>query len=131
MADYGYIKITTDEITLVEADTLEFTLDELQREASCDTINIVRCGHAVIPTAPVMRSELLMCIDDNGKIVGKDINYVASLLYGNPMDCIVGDVVLGWTDPLDDVEPDIYKMPYTLAEKLYATLRDAFTDKSE
>lgn len=130
MAEYGYIKITNDEITLVEADNLEFTLDELQREASCDTINIVRCGHSVIPTAPVMRSELLMCIDDNGKLVGKDINYVASLLYGNPMDCIVGDVVLGWTDPLDDVEPDIYKMPYTLAEKLYATLRDAFTDKS-
>lgn len=122
MREYGYIRISSLGLELIGADTRDFTLDELQKQTSCDTINIVGCLHSRLDTSPVLRSELLMCIDDNGKLTGKDINPLASLLYGNPYDCIVGDVVLGWTDPLDDVEPDIYKMPYKTALALYSTL---------
>lgn len=123
MADYGFIVIhANNDIVLIETDKSDFTLEQLQTHADCDTISIVRCGWAQIPTAPVMRSDLLMVIDDNGKIFHKPINKLATLLYGNPADFIVGDAVLGWTNPLEDVEPDIYPMPMTLCNKLYATL---------
>ena len=126
MKEYGYIRITEYGLQLIGSDTRDFTLDELQKQADCDTISIVGCSHSVVDTTPVLRSELLMCIDDNGKLTGKYLNPLGSLLYGNPRDCIVGDVVLGWTDPLDDVEPDIYKLPYKTALSLYSTLMNAY-----
>lgn len=122
MADYGFIVIKPDDIQLVECDSSEFTLEQLQSNADCDTISIVRCGWAQIPSIPVTRSDLLMCIDDNGKIYHKPVNVLATLLYGNPADFIVGDAVLGWTNPLEDVEPDIYPIPMRLCSKLYETL---------
>lgn len=32
--------------------------------------------------------------DDNGKLLGMPVNLIASLLYANPYDCIVGNVLI-------------------------------------
>lgn len=116
MNKYGYLILRTDRsIELVESDTYEFDLEELYQGADCRTIQIISC-HAV-------DRELLMCIDDNGKIDQKPINEIATLMYAPQHDFIVGSAVIGTRlcpDPYAD--PDIYKMPLDMAEALKTIL---------
>lgn len=131
MTEYAYIKITPnpdnpyapENVKLVEYDSWQFDLETLRKGADCDTINIVSCRNSIVPLGAFQYS-ILMTIDDNGKIFHKPINTLASMLYGNPVDFIVGDVVLGWTDPLNsEAEPDIYPLPHNIAEKLLEALQ--------
>lgn len=105
MMEWGYLILKTNgSIEIVESDTYEFTLDELYRGADCDTIQIVQCQS--------YDRDLLMCIDDNGKIHGKPHNVIASFMYAPFYDFIVGDAVIGTRFCIDPyAEPDIYKMP--------------------
>lgn len=116
MSEYGYLIIKTDRsIEIVESDTYEFTLEELYKGAKCDTIQIIPC-HAV-------DRELLMCIDDVGKMVQKPINEIASLMYAPSHDFIVGDAIIGTRlCPDPNAEPDIYKMPLDMAKALKSIL---------
>lgn len=102
--EYGYLILkATGEIEVLESDDYEFTLEELRSGSDCDTIQIV--GSQVV-------RDLLLCIDDNGKILGKEVNVCGSVLYAPGYDVIVGDVVVGTRRCPDvDAEPDIYKLP--------------------
>lgn len=110
--EWGYLILKTDgSIELVESDTYEFTLDELYKGATCDTIQIVPCIS--------VDRDLLMCIDDNGKVNHRPINMIATMLYAPGQDFIVGDAVIGTRmcpDPY--AEPDIYKMPLWMCKSL-------------
>lgn len=115
---WGYLIIkATGEIEVVESDTYEFTLDELYKGANCDTIQIVNCRQ--------ISMDLLMCIDDNGKIHRKPVNHVCTYMYEPLYDVIVGDAVIGTRlcpDPY--AEPDIYKMPYSMCLELKKNLTE-------
>lgn len=66
---------------------------------------------------------LLICLDDEGKIKEKPVNGLASVLYGNPFDFIVGDVVLLSRfnpDPL--AEPDAYAIDEKTADRIISLL---------
>lgn len=110
--EWGYIVIKdSGEVVVVESDTYEFTLDELYKGATCDTIQIIPC-YAV-------DRDLLMCIDDNGKVNHRPINMVATMLYAPGQDFIVGDAVIGTRQCPDPyAEPDIYKMPLEMCRRL-------------
>lgn len=115
--EYAIIKLLADEkgtVQLIGLDDYHLTLDNLYEWTSCDTIQIVRAD--TVKDMP----HLLMCLDDNGKLLQKPVNLIATLLYGQyPRDFIVGDVTLGtsWTSNPND-EPDIYAMPYDEAKRL-------------
>lgn len=114
MSEYAYLKIDTESnVHLITSEEREFTLDEFYEGINCDTISIV---HTQIPN-------VLMVLDDNGKVFHRDINCLATLLYGQlPHDFIVGDVILGIRD--DYPEADVYKMPYAEAVALYLRIID-------
>lgn len=112
---YKSVILKTDgSIQTIDKEDYNFSLDELYKQADCDTIQIIRAN---IPG-------LLMCLDDNGKILGKELNPLATLLYAPEYDCIVGDVVLG-TDfsPNPNDEPDIYALDSDVAADLVEKLR--------
>lgn len=114
--EWGYLILKANgNIDLVESDTYEFTLDELYKGADCDTIQIVTCQ--------AYDRNLLLCIDDNGKINRKPPNLIASVMYAPRYDFIVGDAIIGTRFCIDPyAEPDIYKLPLdeckALKEKL-------------
>lgn len=115
MDKYAYLKIDTDSnVELIVSDKREFNLDEFYKGIDCDTISIVP-----VQTLP----NVLMVLDDNGKIFHRDINPLATILYGQlPHDFIVGDVILGIRD--DYPEADVYKMPYNEAVAIYMKIVD-------
>lgn len=115
MNEYAYLKIDTESnVELITSEKREFTLEEFYKGINCDTISIVQISK--IPN-------VLMVIDDNGKVFHRDINCLATLLYGQlPHDFIVGDVILGIRD--DYPEADVYKVPYTEAVALYMRIID-------
>ena len=101
-------------IQTVDKEDYKFTLHELYEQADCDTIQIIRAN---VPG-------VLMCIDDNGKILGKKLNPLATVLYAPEYDCIVGDVVLGTEfSPNPNDEPDIYALDSDVAADLVRRLR--------
>lgn len=119
--EYAVIVIKTDDtVQLIGLDDYHLNLQQLYAWTCCDTIQIVRLASLLYnPYA-------LMCIDDNGKVLNKPLNLLATLLYGQyPNDFIVGDVVIGtsWTDNKFD-EPDIYALKYDEALKIYKMLID-------
>lgn len=61
------------------------TLQQLYLWMNCDMVEIVYCGSG---------NEAQMIVDENGKIVGKERNLLASALYNNKNDTIVGTVVV-------------------------------------
>ena len=38
--------------------------------------------------------EIVMMVDEEGKLTGKPVNWIASALYGNPWDMIVGEALI-------------------------------------
>lgn len=116
---YSLIQITTDnKINLIPCDWYKINLETLYKHSNCSTIQIVR-------TEDYKEFQLLMCLDDNGKILHKPINKIATDLYGAfPIDFIVGDVVLGTQfsdNPFD--EPDIFAMDDSIAKRIAGELK--------
>jgi len=112
---YGYLILRTNgKIELVSSNLADFSLKELQDGINCDTIHIVQ-GRV---------TDMLLVIDDEGKLQGKPINPIATLLYQPEYDFIVGDVIVGtsWNaDPY--AEPDVYKMPLEMVKRYQAVLQ--------
>ena len=105
---------------LIESESQEFTLKELQRGVG-GNIEIVNVKD------PVDGRKLRLVIDDEGKIKGKRVNLRASLLYGRFYDCIVGDAILGkeiWTDD----GPDVGKLEKEEALELQAVINERLGD---
>ena len=105
---------------LIESESQEFTLKELQRGVG-GNIEIVNVKD------PVDGRKLRLVIDDEGKIKGKRVNLRASLLYGSFYDCIVGDAILGkeiWTDD----GPDVGKLEKEEALELQAAINERLGD---
>ena len=74
-------------VVLVENETQELNLEQLQTACNCDCIEIVH--------GTVMKKHVLMCCDDEGKLKKEHVNLRASIIYGTFYDCMVGDVVIG------------------------------------
>ncbi len=55
-------------------------------------------GYIEIVNAP---NGKLIVLDEEGKLKGKAVNLVATRLYGNPNDVIVGDVVICDKDEIE------------------------------
>lgn len=130
--DYAYIKIEAHEngdatAYLVQTSDWEFELHALQSGIKADTIHIVSCSRSAIPLG-VYQHSMLMVIDDNGKLTRRPLNDVASALYGNPSDFIVGDVIIGWNNPIEECEPDIYPMPSKVAQEVYNAIVKAIIE---
>ena len=105
---------------LIESESQEFTLKELQRGVG-GNIEIVNVKD------PVDGRKLRLVIDDEGKIKGKRVNLRASLLYGSFYDCIVGDAILGkeiWTDD----GPDVGKLEKEEALELQDVINERLGD---
>ena len=71
-------------------------LDDFYKLIGCDSIEIVR----------VVGGQYLMVVDDEGKVSKppKDLNIRASCGYpGFPTECIVGDVLVGKFNGVDDI----------------------------
>lgn len=86
---------------MVETDAESFELDIFHKEIQCDMIEIVRVKD---PTGKI-EGQLLMIIDESGKLKGKRINLKASLLYGSIYDHIVGTALI-CKEGFVDGEPD-------------------------
>lgn len=101
---YGYLVIKTNGyVGVVESSDYRFTLQELYNAVGCNTIDLVRTRTWMMH---------YMCVDDNGKMLGKAVNPLATWLYGVENQFIVGDVVFGADEYFHvGAEPDIYKMP--------------------
>lgn len=98
---YGYLVIkTSGYVGIVESEDYKFTLQELYNAVGCNSIELVRVPYT-----------FYMCVDDNGKMLGKPVNPLATWLYGVENQFIVGDVVFAMDEYLHGEEPDIYKMP--------------------
>lgn len=133
MSDYAYLVLTVRrELKLIETDSPKFSLDNFYRAIPCDSIEIVRPvglpRYTVSSDFRPYLSDLLMVIDEEGKLVDKPLNVLASLMYAYPQDVIVGDVVIGWTNPLEIVESDVYPFPYDIALKVAEGLRELSLD---
>lgn len=111
------IVTAANEIKVKEYDTPSVPLKDLQEFVG---------GHIEFVAPELLRPIdpfLLMCLDDEGKIKEKPINGLASVLYGNPFDCIAGDVVLLTRfNPDPTAEPDGYAIPETTAGKIVSLL---------
>lgn len=111
-----YIKISTNgKVEKIDISP-EAWLDGAYKALECDTIQIVRCSPS--------HGGMLLVIDDNGKIEGKELNALATILYGHfPEDYIVGDVIIGWQGYRDG-EPDVVELPDGLFVYMLDKLRD-------
>lgn len=119
--EFKLIKLTTtNEIEVIDRNDQYVDFHELRALCGCDTIQIV--GASAYP-------QCLMCIDDEGKIFHKDVNLLASILYSNPYDFIVGDVVVGTRispNPYD--EPDLFCMCSADADVIVNALNEIKKD---
>ena len=68
-------------------------------------------GFIEVVRASLLPDDWVMVIDEEGKLKGKAVNRLGSILYDNPIDVIVGDLVLireGMVDSGDGyMEPDL------------------------
>lgn len=116
MIDYAILSIDTNgTITPIDLETRALDLKRLQTLVG-GYIEVVR----PVPFGGPIFDDVVMIVDDEGKLKGKPVNVLASALY-NGYDPIVGDVVLCCTDirPV----PDIYALPSATAQSLYRFLK--------
>lgn len=111
MAKYEVLRINSDDtVQVISFDDFNVDLPFLQQVGS--TIQIVRSGFF---------RDVLICCDDNGKILKKPFNRLATFLYGQyPADFIVGDVFVGssFVPDFGDLEPDFYAFTSVRSKEL-------------
>lgn len=116
--EYAGLVIEPDNcIKLIEFDSPYLELNDLYKHANCDTIQIIR----------TINPKWLMVIDDNGKLLRKPANPMAtSLYYAYPYDFIVGTVFIGTNElPCIGDEPDVFAMKYDDAVALFNVLQES------
>ena len=68
-------------------------------------------GFIEVVRPSLLPEDWVMVIDEEGKLKGKDVNRLGTILYDNPIDVIVGDLVMvreGMVDSGDGyMEPDL------------------------
>lgn len=123
-----YAYIVTDEdlnVKIEYKDDPHLTLEELYEKIDCKTIEVV---------SPLSKefsdSGLLLVMDEDGKYRNKNTNLIATILFGNPCDYIVGKCVIAINNCDEDEEPDIYAMPTEMAEKIFKTLSNRNKSRS-
>jgi len=115
MEKYGLLSVGADgSIKTVEFESETVELRSFQ-ELVGGYIEVVRCA----TLGAVFDGVRLVC-DEDGKGKGKPLNMLASALYGNPHDVIVGDVVLCGT--IEVPEPDICALPLDVCKRLSDSL---------
>lgn len=103
-----YVRIGTDNVVM---ETRCKTLEDMRSAIGCEWIEVVCIGE------PTMR----LIIDEEGKCKpAQEVNILASALYGNPRDCIVGNALLG---KMNDAGDDIEGFCKTEARAIVALLR--------
>ena len=114
-----YILIRTDNIfEVVEIEQDNF-LNEAHRLLDCSFIDIVTPG----------LNNIRFCIDDAGKLTGKDLNLFATILYNvaekKLFDVIVGNVLVGVDKVVNELgEHDFVGLSDNAAERFYSLLTD-------
>lgn len=119
--EYCYISVPAKgnvKLISVESDHFE-SFHELQN--MCDGVfEIVR-----IPALSGVRNDLRMIVNETGKMRKLPLNDVATGLYANPYDCIVGDVGIVTVETIrEDDEPDVYPLPLEDGQRLLKFLQD-------
>ena len=119
MTEYAVILLTPFDFEIIKQPASELVLEELQE--------LVGGYIEPVPT-PILHDispDLLMIVDEEGKFREMNVmNPLASLLYGNPSDCIVGRAVIVTRfneDP--EADPDIYALPLEVAQSVASRLR--------
>lgn len=115
--NYAYVVLEENGIEIVYKDSPRIELKELYEKVDCHTIEVV---HPLIEE--LNEQNLILIVDEEGKLRRKEINLLASMIFNNPIDVIVGKCVI-CTEIIDDEEdPDIYAMSAKLAERIYKFL---------
>lgn len=87
-----------------------------------------RCVGGYIEVVPPARlshqfPDVRMVVNEEGKLRHLPLNILATYLFGNRSDVIVGDVVLvSTTPPNPEDEPDVYAMPDDYERSLHAVV---------
>lgn len=116
------IKLTTNDVISV-VDIQEPTLQGMQEHVG-GHIEIVRpylLGEIDVPDS----KSLIMLCNDDGKVLDMPENEVASELYDNPYDDIVGDVLI-MAEGFVDGEPDIVGLTDEQAQALMEDLKNIY-----
>lgn len=92
---------------LIECDA-DHLLASMKKYMKCD---MVECAYRQVSYLPVGVRTLVFIVDECGKICepSKPLNIRATLLYANPLDFLVGDVVIG-SIGFRDGETDIVQL---------------------
>jgi hypothetical protein len=132
--EFALVKVTCDEnscrISLLERDSEEFTLAEMEKEINAKICALVTLQDPLHKLNSIHHAHLMAVIDDNGILKDRAFNPVASLFYAPWQAYIAGDCVLCWDFPscLDE-EPDAFAFPREFADLLIEELRPLFTEK--
>lgn len=96
-----YYKITTNQIIEMIETEKQLSVDEMHNLIQCDSpLQMVRAG---LPDV-----DIILVLDDCGKLFHKPVNTYATMIYNNPYDFIVGDVLLGTVGYTLGGERDIF-----------------------
>ena len=114
---YYYLITTTNMIREIETDR-RFGLDDYYKLIDCDCIQYVMSGDG----------RFNMILDDEGKLKDKDLNYLATLLYNNPLDYIVGEFLLCTDKVINDIgERDFYGFDKPMIQDIKTSITDVLT----
>ena len=119
MSKNKYILIRTDNtFEIVEIDKNNF-LNEAYRLLDCSFIEIANPG----------LNNIRFCIDDAGKLTGKELNFLATVIYNfvdkKFFDTIVGNVLVGVDEEVNELgEHDFVGLSDNAAERFYLMLAD-------
>lgn len=119
MSKNKYILIRTDNtFEIVEIDKDNF-LNEAHRLLDCSFIDIVNPG----------KNNIRFCIDDTGKLTGKELNILATVIYNfvekKYFDTIVGNILVGADEVVNELgEHDFVGLSDNVAQKYYLMLAD-------
>lgn len=86
-----YYLITTNNTVIEKQTDKNYELDDFYKLIDCDCIQ------------HIMASGYDMILDDEGKLKNKPINLIATRLYNNPYDFIVGDVLICTNEVINDI----------------------------
>ena len=116
--NYYIVKVSSDDqVETIKKERIDLDLKELQKLVD---------GYIEV-VSPIMLREvypdLKMIINESGKLYDLPVNRMGTALYGNPDDCIVGNIVFCTTfNPDPEADPDIYAFDQEDYERLISWL---------
>lgn len=103
-----YYLITTDDAIIEKQTDRRYELSDFYELIDCDCIQHVMTDNGYD-----------MILDDEGKLKSKPINLIATRLYNNPYDFIVGDVLICTNEVVNDIgERDMCGFPERKMEEI-------------